>query len=612
MSKITQPHSMNWDLTSYFPKFDGPEMVQFKKSLKKEIEEILTIAVILDPLKEDNQAEWEKIFIRSENILTRLSHLKSYVGCLASTDACNEAYLREEARIVQISAEFSKLVVQLQRAIKETTKEIFKSFTTRKTFANARFFLERTRKEARHTMEPGKEALASDLGVDGIEAWGRLYDTLSSKLEFEMFFPDGRSERIPISQRRSLMEDSDRQVRRAAFEGGNAAWKTVEDVVAASLNAISGTRLSLNQYRGVSHFLDVALFQSSITDKTLNALFEAIYAELDLPQRILRLKAQAMGIEKIGWYDLGAPLPFPNQEIIPWVRGKNLVQTAFSRAYPALGKFTQEMYDRCWIDWEPRIGKRPGGFCTGSLLTRESRIFMTYNCKLGDIRTLAHEAGHAFHSYILRDLRPYARDYPMTLAESASTFAELVLTEGLLKDPSIELDQKARILDMEIGHGAIFLLDIPVRYEFEKSLYEERARGELSVSRLKDLMIETQQKIFGNVLQKGEEDPYFWASKLHFYITSLTFYNFPYTFGFLLSRGLFSIFQKEGPDFLAQYEKFLRNTGSDSVENVARKYLCCDLETPDFWVKAIQSLEIPLANLKKILPDVLPSVDTGE
>jgi oligoendopeptidase F len=149
-------------------------------------------------------------------------------------------------------------------------------------------------------------------------------------------------------------------------------------------------------------------------------------------------------------------------------------------------------------------------------------------------------------------------------------------------------------------------MDIPVRYLFEKKLYEERADGEVGVSRLKELMVATQREVFGDTLETGGEDPYFWASKLHFYISSTTFYNFPYTFGFLLSRGLFSMFKQEGPAFLPRYEEFLRRTGSDTAEGVARSTLDCDLEDPKFWIEAIKTLENPLAELENILPEVLP------
>ena len=273
---------------------------------------------------------------------------------------------------------------------------------------------------------------------------------------------------------------------------------------------------------------------------------------------------------------------------------------------PTLGEFLGQVCERQWIEHAPRPGKRPGAFCTGSLLTRESRIYMTYNDTLGDVLTLAHEVGHAFHSYIMRDVRTYNHFYPMTLAESASTFGEMILTEGILADPSFSPAQKASALNQEIGHGAIFLLDIPVRYQFEKKLYEERTNGELTVSRLKELMIETQREVFGSALAPGGEDPYFWASKLHFYITGVTFYNFPYTFGFLLSRGLYSMFKQEGSDFLPRYEQFLRLTGSDTAEGVARRALGRDLEDPQFWTEAIQTLETPLAELEKLLPEVLP------
>jgi oligoendopeptidase F len=222
------------------------------------------------------------------------------------------------------------------------------------------------------------------------------------------------------------------------------------------------------------------------------------------------------------------------------------------------------------------------------------------------VLTLAHESGHAYHGALMGNVRPYSRGYPMTLAETASTFGEQLLINGMLDDPSVNDSQKAVLLDLEIGQAAIYLLDIPVRYEFEKTLYEERASGPLSVSRLKELMIDTQRHIVGDVLQTGAEDPYFWASKLHFYITGITFYNFPYTFGYLLSRGLFAMFKKDPREFLPRYEEFLRLAGSDSAENVVRRTVGCDLELPSFWADAIESLQAPLFELERLLPTVLP------
>lgn len=595
---------MNWDLTSYFPQFDGPGMKEFKSALEQDLRALLEKAGALPALDDRNGAAWEEVLLKAEELQKRLSHIGSYIGCLAAADSRNEAYRREEGWLAWLRAESSKLRVEMLRAIKGVSEDLFSSFVRREAFEGAHYYLSRLREESRRTMSAEREALAADLGVNGIQAWGRLYDALSGKLEFDMRYPDGRGGRLPVSQRRSLMEDPDRRVRKAAFEGGNAAWQTVEDSAAAALNAISGTRLTLNRHREIKEFLEVALFQSAISRKTLDAMFEAIYANLELPRRVLRLKAKFMGAESVAWYDLGAPLALKGEEPLPWDQGNALVKKSFCRAYPALGNFFQTITDRSWIDWEPRAGKRPGGFCTGSLLTKESRIFMTYNKALGDVLTLAHEAGHAFHSSLLRDLRPYARSYPMTLAETASTFGELILIRGLLDDPAVSAARKALLLDMEIGQAAIYLMDIPVRFEFEKAFYEERAQGELSVSRQKTLMVETQRRVFGDVLEKGGEDPYLWASKLHFYITGVTFYNFPYTFGFLLSRGLFAVFKREGPDFLPRYEGFLRLTGSAAAEEVARRTIGRDLESPEFWSDAIRSLEEPLSRLETLYPSL--------
>jgi oligoendopeptidase F len=598
---------MTWDLSSYFPEFNGTEMLQFKEALHSDIGSLRDKAAHLPVLTDASAAPWEEVLISGEELTRRMSHLGSYIGCLASADALNEDFLKEEAALTRLRAEFSKLRIEYLRAFKAAADDTFAAFLARPLLAGAENYLKRLRQEAMRAMAAEKEILATELGIDGIQAWGTLYNRVSAKLEFDMTFPEGRRERVPMSQRRSLMEDPDRRVRQAAFEAGNRAWRGIEDVAAAALNAIAGTRLTLNRHRGVNHFMDIALFQSALSRKTLDSMFEALLTHLEIPRRILQLKAKTMGRPSVAWFDLGAPLALPNREKPSWERANVWVKQSFQRAYPALGQFfEQQILAKNWVDWEPRGGKRPGAFCSSSMLNRESRIFMTYNESLGDVLTLAHESGHAFHGYLMRDVRPYARSYPMTLAETASTFGEQVLMNGLLEDPAISDSQKAMILDIDVGHGAVYLLDIPVRYEFEKAFYEERLHGELKVSRLKDLMVETQRRVLGRALEEGGEDPYFWASKLHFYITGVTFYNFPYTFGYLLSRALYAMFKKDGRAFLPSYEELLRRAGSDTAENVVKQTIGKDLESPDFWADAIRSLDAPLRQLEVLLPKVLP------
>ncbi len=598
-----------WDLTPFFADFAAPEREVFERSLADDAAALVARAAALPPIASSAQAaaDWEAVLLAHEKILARLSHLSTYVTCLASADADDARYAMAEGRVAVLRATLEKVSVELRRVLGPLDDAAFAAFASRPALDGARHYLHTLRVEAKTSMQPALEGLAADLGAHGITGWGRLYDGISAKMQFDMVYPDGRRERVPMAQRRSLMADPDRRVRKAAFEAGNVSWAEASDVLAQALNHIAGTRLVLNVRRGVGHFLDVALHQAGISQKTLDAMFEAVRAHAELPRRGLRLKAKAMGLSAISWFDLEAPLPLPSAERVPFERGVGMVRDAFGRGYPKLATYFDELFTRRWVETDARAGKRPGAYCIASELTDDVRVFMTYQGSLGDISTLAHEVGHAFHAEVMRGLRVFSRQYPMTLAETASTFAESLLSDGLLADPSLSPAQRALLLGEAVGDGAAFLLDVPTRFFFEKKFYEERAAGELPASRLSDLMRETQREIFGDALAVGEEDPLFWASKLHFFIPDVTFYNFPYTFGFLLSRGMYAIYKQEGPAFLARYEQFLRMTGSAMAHDVAKASIGRDLESPQFWSDAIETLRAPTDELEKLLSSVLAS-----
>ncbi len=593
---------MNWDLSAYFPTFDGPEYREFTQQLGDDVTGATARAKKLSPLTNDNSKAWAGVLTEFEALSTRLSHVWSYVHALSSCDATNEAYRRESSRLSVMSADFQKLAVELFRGVRDADDSAMETLSKEPSLENGQFFVRRLREEARLSMEPKLEALAADLGTDGIHAWGRLYDTLAGTLSFDMKWPDGRSEKLPMSRRRSLTSNADRAVRLAAFEGGNAAWQGVADVAAAAINAIAGTRHTLYAERGIEHFLDVAIFDAAISHKTLDAMFEAVEDNAEIARRYLRLKAKALGIEQISWCDLEAPLPLKSSQEVSWDGAQTMVRGAFSRAYPDLSKFFDRVIDNNWVEWEPRDGKQPGAYCTSSPLINESRVFMTFQGALSDVSTLAHEVGHAFHNWVMRDMRGMARQYPMTLAESASTFAEMVLSDGLMENPEISDQERAVLLAEQLGDATAFLLDIPVRFQFEKEFYERRKKEEIGTSELSSMMAKTQRRIFGDTLAEGGEDPLFWASKLHFYISGVSFYNFPYTFGYLLSRGIYAQFKAEGPKFLPRYEQLLKLTGSGLAQDVAKEALGRDLESREFWQEGIRSLETPLAQLEKLLP----------
>ncbi|MCP4447725.1 MAG: M3 family oligoendopeptidase [Myxococcales bacterium] len=577
----------NWDMSSYFSAPLAKDYTEFCGALSSDMSALASDMPRAPKLAADTCSTWSALLLRLEDASSRAGHLTSYLECMGAADSRNEVIKKESAALATTLADLDKLYVAARAALGECEPAVFASLEATEELGGAQYFVRRLRTEAHKSMSPELEGLQADLGVNGISAWGRLYDQVSGTLEFSLEVPGEKAKALPVSMTRSLLEDSNPAVRNAAFDGAAQAWDSVGDTVAACLNAISGTRHTLYGKRDVGHFLDPALFDAGISKKTLDCMFEVVRSRQSLPQAYLVRKAKILGIEKLGFSDLMAPMPSSETGRLSWQEGADVVQTAFEASYPNLAALSKRAFDERWIDYSPRAGKRPGGFCSGSQVIGQSRIFMTFNGGMGDVQTLAHELGHSFHSYLMRDMRPWAADYPMTLAETASTFAENVVTSAALEDPATSRALRIAILDQRLQDSSSFLLNIPMRFDFECALYEARKDGELSVGALKNLMLDAQRKNYGDSLDPKRLDPWFWASKLHFYITELSFYNFPYTFGYLFSLGIFAQFLREGEAFIPRYEELLRQTGSASAEEVAAKTLGVDLEQPEFWNASI-------------------------
>lgn len=581
----------DWDMTAYFAGVDADGHRAFGAALDADIEQLARALREAPPLARASVARWTGLLVALEAVGARAGHLTSYYGCLGAADATDEAVRAATAAHAARVARADILVAGAREALGRAPDDAFAALLSAPALAGAGFHLERLRDEARYAMDEPRESLAADLGVTGFSAWSRLYDRIAGTLELELALPGRAPTRHPVSQARTLMEDADPAVRRAAFAGSARAWSGVGETVAACLNAIAGTRLLLYARRGIDDVLAPALRDAALERATLETMLDVVRARQPLARQFLRLKARLLGVERLGVCDIMAPPPGEDDGRIAWDDGLARVRAVFARAYPALAALAGQAVAERWIDHSPRPGKRPGAFCSTSPVLRTSRVFLTYAGAMGDVQTLAHELGHAFHGSVLRDLRPWAARYPMTLAETASTFAENLLTHAALADPATSDALRLRLLDQRLQDAEAFLLNIPMRFDFETALYARRAQGELGVAELQALMLAAQQQTYGDALDPAQLDPWFWASKQHFYFTTISFYNFPYTFGYLFSAGLFARFLEQGEAFLPRYEALLRRTGSASAETLAREALGVDLREPGFWHASIDLVE---------------------
>jgi len=590
----------DWDLSSFYAtrlddRYDADRQ-QFRDSLQKALESAKEAS--LDELL----CRWEELMVQSE-------HLGSYLVCLRSADGRDQQVAQHTAAFQADCAQLRQLEVALGERLQQLDDTQLEALCDNPALKDLHYYVSRLRQRALWQMSGELENLASELDIDGMSAWGRLYDQVAGRLEFCYQDQQGQTIVQPMSMKVSLLEDPDPEVRRRVLQGSNQAWKGVEDVAAACLNAIAGTRLTLYKRRGIPHFLDPALFDAAIESRTLDAMMGAIASRYELPREYLRLKAQILGVERLGFQDLSAPLPNLKSQSLDWRAAGQMLVRETRDVYPDFSRFCQMALDKRWVDWSPREGKRPGGYCTSSTRLRESRIFMTYHDTFGDLMTLTHEFGHAYHSYVMAQERPLNMLYPMTLAETASTFAENLLIDALLRSPETTLEQRLQLLDTRMERASAFLLNIPTRFLFEKRFYEERSQGEVAVDRLHELMRQAQLECYGDSLDSQQLDSYFWASKLHFYITEVSFYNFPYSFGYLFSLGVYAQAQKQGEAFLPRYESLLQATGRQTAEQVARDHLGADLGEAGFWMDSLDLIEEDLRQFRDLAQKVYAGVE---
>jgi oligoendopeptidase F len=461
------------------------------------------------------------------------------------------------------------------------------------------FFLAEAKRNAALRLPKDQELLAADLAVDGFQAWGRLYDRISGALRISVM-EKGEVVKKSVSQVQYDMPE--RPVRENNFYAADKAWNSIADTCADAINHIAGTRLTRYRRLGLQDHLDAPLRANRLQRKTLESMWSAISSRKQMMVDYLDAKARLLGIEKLAWYDQAAPLPAGKPghgSTLSWEEACRVTIETFHGFSPDLGQFAERALAERWIEAENRPGKRQGGFCTDLPIKKQSRIFMTFTNSPDSMSTLAHELGHAYHSHVLRDRPVFLRDYPMNLAETASTFAEAVLGEERLARARSN-EEKLSILDGMLGDAVAFLMNIHCRFLFEDAFHRKRAEGELSAEELSDLMLAAQKEAYAEGLSENGYNPRFWASKLHFYITELPFYNFPYTFGYLLSLGVYAMAPEMGKDFSEQYKNLLTATGCQETEAAVQSTLGQDLTTPDFWNKSLDIVERRVERYKEL------------
>lgn len=527
-----------------------------------------------------------EIFDLYEKISNALSESLTFTRGLLSADVNDKTAAAHTTKLSTLYSELSNHQTVLVKKFVNIPDDQWEELLSVEPFKQSAFPLNEQREQGKDLLSEEEETLLNTLSNDGFKGWGNMYNSLVATIQVPIE-ENGEIHEYSAGQAANKMNAAKNlEKKHEILESWEEAWAEKAPLFADTLNHLAGFRLSNYKMHGVEDFMKRPLEYNRLKKETLETMWSTINQNKPKIVEYLNRKAQLLGVNGLAWSDITADVTIGDYEAraFTYDEAAEFILDNFARFSGKMTDLAKRTFEEAWIEAEDRPGKRPGGYCANLPESEQSRIFMTFSGTPDNVSTLAHEIGHAFHSAVMRDLPPLNRRYAMNVAETASTFAEMVISDATVREAKSEAE-KINLLDNKNSRAAIMFMNIHARYIFETNFYEERKNGIVNDERLNELMLDAQKEAFQDSLSTYH--PTFWASKLHFYNTGVPFYNFPYTFGFLFSLGIYARSLEEGSAFEDKYIALLRDTASMTTEELAMKHLQVDLTQSDFWQAAI-------------------------
>ncbi|MGM0146118.1 oligoendopeptidase PepF/M3 family protein [Enterococcus sp. AZ153] len=597
-------YSLNWDLDSIFP--GGSASTELNERLAQLERQIETYYEQINQwsFSSEDIDSLVTILALQEKVTNGFSQCNSYITALLSANVKDSDAKILSGKLYASLPRWQAADTILSKKFAEISDNEWTHLIAQDQLAPIAFRMNEIRRDGARLLSENEEHIINTLSLDGLNAWSSHYDTIVASVTVP-FEQEGEIIELSAGQAfNKMMGDPDPEVRKQLFIAWETAWQEKAPLFTDTLNHLDGFRLSTYKLHGTTDFLQKPLEYNRLKKETLDIMWETIQKNKQPLVDYLTRKANLFGKEKMEWQDQDAPIILGDmkEKTFTFDEAAAFIIENFNKFSPKMAEFAQDAFNKSWIEAEDRPGKRPGGYCTELPETQESRIFMTYSNSVNEVATLAHELGHAFHSSTMWDLPAWNREYAMNVAETASTFAELIVADATLKAASTK-EEKINLLDTKLQNALAMFMNIHSRFIFENQFYTARQKGLVAEQEITDMMIEAQKEGYANALSTYH--PYFWAAKLHFFIDDVPFYNFPYTFGYLFSLGIYAYANEQGSSFEQEYIDLLRDTASMTTEELAQKHLGVDLTKPDFWQAGINMVLEDIQNFMELTEEFI-------
>lgn len=577
---ITGAEEINWDLSDLYKSNDDPQLVKDKIDVLSEAEAFAL--KYKGSIAQLEISEFKTMLQDYEELQDKGGKIGSFAYLQWSTDTTNPDFGKLVQESNELSSELSQRLVFLNVEWLSISDTEAQKIIDHPELSFYRHYLESSRRYKNHVLNEDQEQILSAKGVTGRSAWIRFFDETIGKAKFEL---DGKE--YAEQEVLSKLHDGDRKLRIRAHASLSKKFNELSHPLTYVFNTLLADKSTNDKLRKYPSWITSRNMANETDNTTVDALVDSVTSKYSLVQRYYRLKAKLLGLSEMYDYDRYAPM-IDNESTISWDEARKMVLDSYTEFHPRMGEITQEFFDKNWIDAAIKPGKRGGAYSASTVPSVHPYVFMNFDGKIRDVQTLAHELGHGVHQYLSRQQGPLQSGTPLTTAETASVFGEMLVFQNLLKKLTDPKEKLALIIGKIDDTIATVFRQISMN-RFEDSMHTaRREQGELTTEQFSELWMEQQRALYGDSVTLTEEYGIWWSYIPHFLHTPG--YVYAYAFGELLVLALYEEFTEKPNGFADQYMKLLSAGGSEWPHDLVSR-MGIDIRDPKFWDKGLSSFE---------------------
>jgi oligoendopeptidase F len=589
----TGAENVRWNLSDLYAGVDDPEIGRDIKRADDRANQFS--ATYRGQVASLDAEELYEAIAEYEGIAEIAYKLGSFAHLIWSTDTANPQYGALLQRIAEWSSQLQQKLIFFELEWTNAPDEFAQTMMAHPVLEHYRHWSETTRRYQPHRLSEPEEKILAEKSVTGREAWARFFSELMGSTRYPL---DG--EELTQEGILSRLFEPDRTVRQQAAESITGVLREKLPILTFVFNTLAADKASDDRLRHFATWISSRNLDNQVSDDVVEALVNAVTSRADIVARYYRLKGKLLGLDRLYDYDRYAPLPAA-ESFYTWDQAREIVLNAYNRFHPRMGEIAGMFFTHSWIDAPSVPGKRGGAFSASTVPSVHPYVLLNYTGNVRHVMTLAHELGHGVHQYLSREQGLLQADTPLTTAEMASTFGEMLVFSAFMEqesDPKVRLATLAH--KIEDSFSTIFRQVFMNR--FEHGLHTaRREEGELSSERISEIWMQTQQAMFTDSVEMTDNYAIWWSYIPHF--LHVPGYVYAYAFGELLVLALFARYRQEGDAFAPRYVDVLRAGGSDWPEKILAP-MGVDLTDPDFWQEGLIEIEAMVTQAEQIASQI--------